>query len=183
MRKTILMLLAGLLAGNLLAGDILTLAEGPSFEGKIIRIRDCHVTFRAGGEKFRIPAADILSIRFEDPQDKVYTEYLRLSAQDPNRCFRGKTDAALYHGKNGGHFLLGVLFGPIAMVGTALSSPYPEKGRRTVLMSTNKDLFSDPEYLLCYKKKAKGKLIGMEALGWGTWILALVLAYQFSAGG
>jgi hypothetical protein len=32
--------------------------------------------------------------------------------------------------------------------------------------SKNKDQFDDPEYLSCYKKKAKGQLTGMEALGW-----------------
>jgi hypothetical protein len=43
-------------------------------------------------------------------------------------------------------------------------------------MSRNKEQFSDPEYLSCYTKKAKGQLIGIEALGWGAWIL-FILAF------
>jgi hypothetical protein len=43
------------------------------------------------------------------------------------------------------------------------------------MMSKNKDQFSDPAYLSCYKKKAKGQLIGMEGLGWAAWVLLLLV--------
>jgi hypothetical protein len=85
-------------------------------------------------------------------------------------------DAQAFHGKRGGHFVLGVLFGPFAVIGTAVSNPTPERGARTYMMSKNKELFSDPEYLTCYRKKAKGQLIGMEFLGWGAWILIVLVA-------
>ena len=62
------------------------------------------------------------------------------------------------------------------MLGTALANPTPDKGKRTYEMSKNKKHFDDLEYLSCYKKKAKGQLIGMEAIGWGAWIL-LVLVF------
>ncbi|MDO9615988.1 MAG: hypothetical protein Q7J86_15885 [Bacteroidota bacterium] len=102
-------------------------------------------------------------------------EYLKMADGDPNKCMNGRVDADNYHGKKGGHFVLGVLFGPFAMIGTALSNPTPEKGSNTFVMSKNKDQFSDPEYLSCYRSKAKGQLIGMEALGWGAWILLLLV--------
>jgi hypothetical protein len=62
------------------------------------------------------------------------------------------------------------------MIGTALSNPTPYRGINTLMMSKNKEQFSDPEYLTCYKKKAKGNLVLMELAGWGTWIL-LVLTF------
>ena len=46
--------------------------------------------------------------------------------------------------------------------------PYEEQ-------SKNKEDFDDPEYLSCYKKKAKGQLLGMEGIGWGAWILLVLL--------
>jgi len=84
-------------------------------------------------------------------------------------------DAENFHGKKGGHFVLGVLFGPFAMIGTALANPKPKKGKDTYMFSENKELFDDPMYLSCYRKKAKGQLIGMEALGWGSWLLLLLV--------
>jgi len=61
------------------------------------------------------------------------------------------------------------------MIGTAVSDPTPEKGKQTYMMSDNKEQFSDPQYLSCYKKKAKGQLIGMEGAGWGTFLLLLLI--------
>jgi hypothetical protein len=40
-------------------------------------------------------------------------------------------------------------------------------------MEINRFLQSQIESKL-FKKKAKGKMIGMEALGWGTWILFII---------
>ena len=91
------------------------------------------------------------------------------------KCAFGQQDAEMFHGKKGGHFVLGFLFGPFALIGTALANPTPDRGARTYMLSQHKDLFSDPAYLMCYKKKARGKLLGMEAAGWGTWILLLLL--------
>ena len=49
------------------------------------------------------------------------------------------------------------------------------------MMSNNKDQFNDLEYLSCYKKKAKGQLIGAEALGWGAWILSVLVISGFQS--
>ncbi len=157
------------------AGDILTLNNEMIFEGKVTKIKDCTVVFKADGKKFIVPSSEIFSLQFENTADKVYTEYMKMADGDPNKCLNGRLDAENFHGKNGGHFALGILFGPFAMIGTALSNPTPDRGKQTYMMSKNKDQFSDPEYLSCYKKKAKGQLIGMEALGWGSWILLLLI--------
>jgi len=175
MKKITLTITATLFAIASFAGDILTLNNEMVFEGKVTKIKDCAVVFKADGNKYIVPASEIFSLQFENTEDKVYTEYMKMADGDPNKCLNGRLDAENYHGKKGGHFVLGVLFGPFAMIGTALANPTPEKGKQTYMMSKNKEQFSDPEYLSCYKKKAKGQLIGMEALGWGAWILLLLI--------
>ena len=140
-----------------------------------IALKNCEVFFRSLGNKYVIPASEIFSIQFEDTKNKVYTKYINLP-EGENKCLNGQMDAENYHGKKGGHFALGFLFGPFAMVGTLLASPTPEKGKRTYLMSKNKEQFTDYEYIKCYKKKAKAQLIGMEAAGWGSYLIILLLA-------
>jgi hypothetical protein len=174
MNKILMTLVASLFALTSLAGDILTLNNEMIFDGKVTKIKNCVIVFVANGNKFLVPANEIFSIQFENPEDKVYKDYIKRS-DDPNKCLNGRLDAEAHHGKKGGHFVLGVLFGPFAMIGTALANPTPEKGMRTYMASKNKDQFDDPEYLSCYKKKAKGQLIGMEALGWGAWILFVLI--------
>jgi hypothetical protein len=175
MKKITLTLTVTLFAIASFAGDILTLNNEMVFEGKVTKIKDCAVVFKSEGKKHIVPAHEIFSVQFESTEDKIYKKYMEMTDEDPNKCLSGRLDAENYHGKKGGHFVLGVLFGPFAMIGTALANPTPVKGKQTYMMSQNKDQFSDPEYLSCYKKKAKGQLIGMEALGWGAWILLLIV--------
>lgn len=164
----------------LLAGDVLTLKNNLMFEGTVTRIRNCEVVFKVGKMKYFIPAEEIQWLQFEDVSNKIYLEYLERNQQD-NPCLKGTLDAQNLHGKRAGHFILGVLFGPFAILGTALSKPTPFRSTQTMALSQNKELFSDPEYLMCYKKKAKGSLIGMEAAGWGAWILFAVIVSAANA--
>ena len=175
MKKLFVTITATLFALTLMGKDVVTLNNQMKFDGKVLRIKECEVLFKASGQKYVIPAVDILSIEFEDANDRVYRNYLEMLESNPDLCLKGQFDADNYHGKEAGHFFLGLLFGPFAMIGTAVSNPTPDRGRRTYMMSQNKELFSDPAFLSCYKKKAKGKLIGMEAAGWATWILILLL--------
>lgn len=174
MKQTLVLCLFLLFAGKLSAGDILILKDNLTFEGTVTRIKKCEVVFKVGKTRYFIPAADIVSIQFADVNNSIYLDYLEREDQD-DKCLKGATDAQTLHGKKGGHFLLGVLFGPLAIIGTALSSPTPYRSTQTLALSQNKELFSDPEYLTCYKKKAKGSLIGMEAAGWGSWLLFVLL--------
>ena len=175
MKKILFILFASIfvLAAN--ASDIVTLNNNMIFKGRVTKIKNCEVFFRSLGSKYVIPASEIFSIQFEDTKNKVYTKYINLP-EGENKCLNGQMDAENYHGKKGGHFALGFLFGPFAMVGTLLASPTPEKGKRTYLMSKNKEQFTDYEYINCYKKKAKAQLIGMEAAGWGSYLIILLLA-------
>jgi hypothetical protein len=87
----------------------------------------------------------------------------------------GRLDAAQYHGKKSAHIALGFLFGPFAMLGTAMSKPTPQNGQLTAQRSNHAYLFDDPEYLDCYRKRAKGKLIGAESIGFGISVLMILL--------
>jgi len=155
--------------------DVLTLNNKMVFEGKVKKIKECTVVFKAEGKRYRIPASDIYSIQFEDTQDPIYVEYVEMVQLDTSKCMKGRFDAQYLHGKKGGHFFLGFLFGPFAVIGTALADPTPYKSTQTLSLSKNKDLFSDPEYLSCYRSKAKGQLIGMEFAGWGAAVLLILL--------
>jgi hypothetical protein len=171
MKKIKLVIILILFAFSTYAGDILKLNNELVFQGKVISINENSILFKSNNVEYNVPVIDIFSVQFENTNDNVYVEYLQTPMSDPNKCLNGRLDAENYHGKSVGHFFLGFLFGPFAIIGTALAYPTPDKGRKTYMMSTNKDQFNDPEYLSCYKKKAKGQLIGMEALGWGVWIL------------
>jgi hypothetical protein len=171
MKNIVLAFIATMLTLNAFAGDVLTLNNQMSFEGKVTRIRHCEVIFKSNGIRYVIPANDIYTIQFENVNDRVYQDYLRSTADDPQKCLNGSLDAKVYHGKKGGHVLLGILFGPFAIVGTAISNPTPDKGIRTPFLSQHKDQFNDPVYLNCYRRKAKQQLIGMEVLGWAAWIV------------
>jgi hypothetical protein len=176
MKKSLVLLVASFLVTAVFAGDIVTLSNQMTFEGKVTRIRKCEIVFKTDDAKYTIPAEDILSIQFADTEDKVYRNYLKKELAEDNNCLKGTFDAQNFHGKRGGHFILGVLFGPFAILGTALPNPTPYRGKETMMASQNKDIFNDPEYLQCYKKKAKGQLIGMEAAGWGAWIVFALIA-------
>lgn len=175
--KIFKLLMAGVLFSTLpaMSGDILTLQNKHCFDGKVLKVEPCAIVFKSEGRRYLIPAEDIFSIEFENPRDKVYTAFTEMAESDINKCMAGRMDAENYHGKKGWHFALGVLFGPFAMIGTALANPTPQKGRETYMLSKNKEFFSDPEYLSCYRSKAKGQLITWEALGWGAWILLILL--------
>ncbi len=176
MKKTIWTLTFVFVAINLFAKnpDVLTLLNDMKFIGKVKKISNCEVRFKTDEGTFWIPANHIYSVEFGNPNDKVLETYSQLD--DSEKCLKGGEDAVNFHGKTGAHIILGVLFGPIAIIGAAIASPNPYKGKNTLALSQNSELFKDPAYLSCYKKKAKGKNIGNVAIGWGIWIVAILLA-------
>ena len=155
------------------AFDHLTLLNKASFEGWVTSIDENVVQFNFNQEIFTIPIGDIETIIFEDNLNPLLLKLQEKISDDI--CYKGRLDAEMYHGKKGIHFALGMLFGPFSMIGTALSNPNPRNSKHTYIESENRDYFNNPEYLYCYKKAAKRKLIGMEALGWATWILIVLL--------
>ncbi len=148
--------------------DILTLKGNLKFSGEIIKIKKCIIHFRTSNYIYYIPASDINSIEFEYPNNKARSRYL--TVQDSNKCVLGRTDANKYHGKEAGHFALGFLLGPWAILGAAVANPTPEKSVDTINMSENHDLFYDPTYLKCYKKKAIAQNVTFTSIGFGVFL-------------
>ena len=158
------------------AEDVLTLNNGMMFSGDVVRVRACELIFEAAtGDRFKVPAADIRSVQFGDPADPVYTDYVSVAAAEENPCMKGAGDAKAFHGQTGAHVALGVLLGPIGVIAAAVGNPQPSGGARTAEMSKNANLFSDPQYLECYKKAARSKNVGSTAAGWGMWILIFLM--------
>lgn len=157
------------------ASDVLTLTNNKSFSGSVVKIKECVVVFKAeNGIRYEVPASDIQTLQFENVNNKIYTQYVK-NQDNVDNCLKGTADAKSFHGKGGLHFALGVLFGPFAVIGSAVGNPEPLNGARTQEKSKNSSLFEDPTYLECYKRAARGKNVGMALAGWGTWILFLLL--------
>jgi hypothetical protein len=159
------------------AGDILTLLDketrsaGISFSGEITKIKNCEIVFKMEGKKYFIPASDIYCIDFEDVNNKVLKGYKQLSGSE--KCMYGMNDAEMYH-KSGLSFAMGVLFGPFAVIGAAISNPSPLSGQNLYL-SSNKEFFNDPTYLACYSKSARKKNLKNAALGWLSWVVLILV--------
>jgi len=173
MKKLNLLLICMIMSVFSYANDTLVLTNQMTYVGRVKKVKDCTVRFEAFGTTFDIPASDIYSVRFEDVNNKIYTNYIKQLNDNPNSCLMGHVDAENFHGKKFAHFSLGFLFGPFAMIGTAFTNPTPQKGRETMLMSSNKNLFNDPQYLLCYKRRAKTLMVAYDLIGWSSWLLIL----------
>ena len=129
------------------------------------------------GEKFAIASSEKFLIKFEDPSNRELKKYDELSSYE--KCNMGIMDANMYH-KNGAAFGWGVLFGPFAMIGAAISNPSPMNSSNAYV-SPNRDLFSDASYLSCYSTQARKKNVKGAGLGWLSWIL-LVIVLSSAAG-
>ena len=187
MKKLILSLLTVVTVISAQAFDKLTLTNGMQFQGDVVKVKACSVMFKTEAGKVEVPAKDIYSVEFENPNDEQFVEYLAVldSASSADNCANGKMDAKKYHGKKGEHFVLGFLFGPLAVIGTVIGAnptPYNAENNNTVGLSQNKDQFNDAEYLMCYKREAKKTLIGREFAGFSVQ-LAGVLVARFALSG
>ncbi len=146
------------------------------FHGEIIKVKDCFVDFRSSdGQKYRIPGYDVMGYRLEDPMSQWEKPLLEMILNPQENCMAGKMDAEMFHKKGAGNFVGGILLGPFWVIGAAIWSPDPGDGKNTYMMSENKDLFTDPYYLKCYEKKARGTNVTAALGGWATWILFVLL--------
>jgi hypothetical protein len=150
------------------------------FTGEITKVKDCYVHFKhTDGTRSRIPGNAIGAYYMSDlsPKGEEMDMALRTMILDPTRsCQAGTSDADLYHKRFAGNFAGGMLLGVFWVIGAAVSNPSPMRGQQTMMMSDNKDLFTNPYYLNCYKKKARSKNVIAALAGWGTWILLVAIA-------
>ncbi|MEM7373822.1 MAG: hypothetical protein AAF587_34685 [Bacteroidota bacterium] len=176
MKTILLTILTVFLCSVNFANDILTLNNEMVFQGKVKQINACSILFKSDGKKFDIPSEDIFSVKFDNPKDKIYTSYMEMAERNPKACMQGTLDADNLHGRSGSYFTMGMLFGPFALIGAAMGNPSPISSKNAYYMSGNQDLFQDPMYLNCYKRKAKSKNVKSAAAGWGAWILVVLLS-------
>ena len=169
--------------------DNIVLTNGEEIKAKVTEITTDEIKYKRCdnliGPAYTIKKTAVFMIQYANGTKDVFTPANTTSSNITktdntktnltDKCTAGQQDAIKYHGKAGGHYVLGLLFGPFAILGTAFADPTPENGRKTYVMSQNKDMFGDATYRLCYKKKAKGRLIGAELCGWAFWILLLIL--------
>lgn len=90
------------------------------------------------------------------------------------KCACGRSDAERFHGRKSTFFALGVVCAPYAMIGTAFIQPAPRGGKYTVQLSKHQTLFNDPDYLKCYRKKARADMLGAELSGFITLLVVEV---------
>jgi hypothetical protein len=173
MTKLILLIFSFLISINLCAEGNLIIENQKWLEDNDINSLDCNSKINVEQKQYILTITDIVSLQLEEPYSSVENSFIKSCIEDSIKCINGSFDAKKYHGKKGQHILLGMFLGPYAMIGTALSNPTPERGEKTMSMSKNNELFNDPEYRKCYKKKAKRQLIGMEAIGTGISIISL----------
>jgi len=175
MRKTfILLLLASFFYSFSFASDIITLTNQKAFSGKVTKIKNCKVHFKANKQKYVIPASKILMVQFEDLENKIYKNYLKqIALNDNESCLRGTIDGN-NHRKEGKHLVFGFLFGAFGVIGAALGDPIPDLSKAKV--SKQNEKYYNYAYLQCYTKAAKKKNVRMSAIGWGTSVL-LTLAF------
>jgi hypothetical protein len=170
MKKIILVFASAVFTLSAFAAEPMVQKIKIIFEGKEIESEIIDLIIDSKEIINTIPASDTFVLSSENREVENFQ-----NDGDPDKCLNGRLDAENYHGKKTGHFVMGALFGPFAIIGTALANPTPEKGKETYMLSKNKDQFNDPVYLSCYRKKAKSQLIGAEALGWAAWILLIAV--------
>lgn len=172
--KNFLALFFGLfLVSTTVASDVLTIASGHAFEGKVIAINQCSIAFEFDNAVYTIPAEDVATVFVEDMTKRTARKLANMLAGS-NNCWKGMNDGA-NHGKEGGQFLCGVAFGAFGVIGCAVTNRTPMRSSNMALMMENKDLWNDAEYLNCYNKEAKSKAVTNSLMGWATWVLLLLI--------
>lgn len=174
-----MLLFSGSLLANSNPGDVIFLNSGHSFTGKIKKFSFCETEFQVNRAIYVIPNSEIQNIQFlkrKGEKYKTYLNYLELSPSNVNveNCILGTRDADQFHNKRAKHVIFGILFGPFATIGAAIGSPSPYKDDALTL-SENQALFDNYDYIKCYKSKAKSKNVMDTLIGWGIWILAVII--------
>jgi hypothetical protein len=185
MKKINLVLIPIFFCNFLFSEDILVLKNDMIFKGEIIKIKKNKIIFSAEHKEYMIPNRDVFGVYFEDEDNPIYLHLLKYKDGDEYydslKCIKGRMDAKSFHGKGFGNFALGFFFGVFGLVGCIVSNPGIENGSKTKIMSQNKELFNDSEYLECYKEKAKNKSVVNAGIGWATGAIVLftILAIAF----
>lgn len=156
--------------------DIVTI-DGRQYNVEINRIQRNKVLFTLGNDAYVVPMGKIDMI-YLDGANSTFAksaEVLNQIVSKENPCLLGTTDAQS-RGKTTVNVIGGMLFGPFALIHKALKDFHPMKDIETVAVSSNRDLVDNPNYIQCYRKKARTKALTETAGGWATWILIALMS-------
>jgi len=150
-------------------GEETFLEEFRFFRGKIKKVKDCMVKFKAlDGKVHWIPVEHVAGYKISDPNSDLNAIFKDMEAQ--NYCNEGTNDASKFH-RSSGWYWGGFLFGVFAVIPALIIEPAPRG---------NSPYYSDASYLICYSKKAKSMNITSALYGWLTWVLIVGLAVAIS---
>lgn len=155
--------------------DIIVLTNDMVFKGQVVKVRSCEMVFKAEGRRYSIPFTDIKTIEFLEQGSKVHKKFKSFNLSSES-CAKGLEDAENFHGRRSRHFFLGLLLPAIPVVVALLSEPNPVARKRIASLSQNQNLFSDPDYLMCYKKTAKKSNVKNAAIGSGVTLVIMGVA-------
>lgn len=180
--------------------DVIYKTDGTEIQSKIIELTVETIKYKSydqpNGPIRNILLSEVFMIIYENGNREVFKKDIEVIKEDENiqlgcqnneyfkkedelstmdKCAKGQNDADMFHGKKGSHVVLGILFGGFAVLGAAVTNPTPEKGINTQIMSENKELFNDPSYRSCYIRQARKNNTNGALIGWGSWVLFLLL--------
>jgi len=176
--KNLLFLLFCSFAITSSATDVLKLSNGMTFEGTVIKVGKCSLSFAINDIAYTIPASDIYSVEF-DNISKIRAKKISRMINSGDNCFSGTSDGAM-HGHKGGQFCAGFFGGFIGFAIVAIVDRSPSGSSNLMLIGNNRELWNDLSYLTCYEKQSKKEAMKMAGIGCGSGAL-LYLMLVFSA--
>lgn len=154
--------------------DKIYLTNGKTIRCQIVNVEWNKLDYQHRGKVNSLSSDEVSRIEL-DAANVAVIEKINATLDPRNplaSCEMGKADANAYHNRGFGNFTLGFFFGPIGMLGTAIGAPRsPDYVKIPV-----KENLSDPAYLKCYRKRARGKNVLHATAGWAAILLVSYLA-------
>lgn len=154
--------------------DKIYLTNGKTLRCEIVTVEWNKLEYRQRGKIAVLHADDVALIELDAANIEVIEKInVQIDPRNPlASCEMGKADANAFHNRGFGNFALGFFFGPFGVLGTAIGAPRsPDYVKIPV-----KENLSDPAYLKCYRKRARGKNVLHAAAGWAGILLLSYLA-------
>lgn len=179
--------------------DIILLKNLDEIKAKVIKIGQDEIEYKKcdnrTGPTYTIKKSEVFYIKYPNGTKEIINPNANTSSNNPvsqnttkdnsasnsnsssaSNFEKGKTDAQLFHKKIFGHIVLGLFLGIIGLICAALSSPSPYKDSQCAMLSQNKNLFNDPDYLRGYKRQARTQNVIYTGIGWLIWLILLIAA-------
>ena len=165
--------------------DVITLAEGYSYEGEVYKTTKRYLRFKAeNGEKYKIPLGLVYGVEFENSKSKEAIQFTEkvvkfLEDHDKNMPYAQKklmaNRDAKNHGRGFGYVFAGFMLGPFGYLFLIGDSKFsPNNADHAERFIDNRDL-NDYQYIEMYSRKVRTKQAWNVTIGWAASILFLTL--------